>query len=78
MNGEDLQGRYLSVVQVATMLNVSRKTIYHMCSIGYLPCFKLGSRVLIDKPELQARLAELKAQSPRHQSAKNSPRKIVD
>jgi excisionase family DNA binding protein len=59
------------------MLNVSKKTIYAMCKRKYLPGFKLGGRVLIDKLELQERLEELK-QSTRNKSAKNSTRKIVD
>lgn len=77
MSNEDLKGRYLSVVQVANMLNVSKKTIYHMRKTGYLPGFKLGGRVLIDRLELQERLQELKEKCA-EQSAKNSTRKEVD
>ena len=74
---ENLKGRYFSVIDVATMLGVSVKTIYAMCKRKYLPSLKLGSRVLIDKLDLQQRLEELK-QSTRNKSAKNSTRKIVD
>lgn len=55
--------KYLTVEQVATMLNVSPKTIYHMHSTGYLPSLKLGSRVLFDKEELEARIEELKEET---------------
>ncbi|MGB3478929.1 MAG: helix-turn-helix domain-containing protein [bacterium] len=74
---EGLVNRYLSVAHVATLLGVSEKTIYAMCQRKYLPSLKLGRRVLIDPFDLQERLAELK-QRKQNESAKNSPRKIVD
>lgn len=77
MSNENLKGRYFSVIDVATMLGVSVKTIYAMCKRKYLPSLKLGSRVLIHKLDLQERLEELKL-STRNKGAKNGPRKIVD
>ena len=59
--------KYLTVEQVATMLNVSPKTIYHMHSTGYLPSLKLGSRVLFDKEELKARIQKLKEETRKKQ-----------
>ena len=62
--------KYLTVEQVATMFNVSPKTIYHMHSTGYLPSLKLGSRVLFDKEELGARFEELKEETRKKQMHK--------
>ena len=52
--------KYLTVDDVAALINVSNKTIYDWCSKGYLPCIKLGRLVRIDKNELLKRLNELK------------------
>jgi len=55
--------KYLDVEQVATMFGLSKKTIYHMHSTGYLPSIKLGSRVLFDKEELRERIEEIKEET---------------
>lgn len=63
--------KYLDVEQVATMFGLSKKTIYHMHSTGYLPSIKLGSRVLFDKEELRERIEEIKEET-RKKKKKNS------
>ncbi len=63
--------KYLDVEQVATMFGLSKKTIYHMHSTGYLPSIKLGSRVLFDKKELRERIEEIKEET-RKKKKKNS------
>jgi len=63
--------KYLDVEQVATMFGLSKKTIYHMHSTGYLPSIKLGSRVLFDKKELGERIEEIKEET-RKNKKKNS------
>ncbi len=63
--------KYLDVDQVATMFGLSKKTIYHMHSTGYLPSIKLGSRVLFDKKELRERIEEIKEET-RKKKKKNS------
>ena len=58
---DDFQGRkFLNVAQVARILNISKKTVYSMCSRGYLPCFKIGGRVLIEDIDLEVRIKEIK------------------
>lgn len=64
--------KYLDVEQVATMFGLSKKTIYHMHSTGYLPSIKLGSRVLFDKEELRERIKEIKEETRSKNKKKNS------
>ena len=71
MSNNNNNSKYLSVDQVATMFNVSKKTIYHMHLTGYLPSIKLGSRVLFDKEELRERIEEIKEET-RKKKKKNS------
>ena len=52
--------KFLNVAQVAASLHLSPKTIYAMCKRRYLPHVRIGSRVLFDPEELQARIQELK------------------
>lgn len=55
--------KYLTVDDVAALMQVSNKTIYDWCSKGYLPCLKFGRLVRIDKDDLLSRLEEIKNES---------------
>ena len=57
--------RYLNVSQLALILNISVKTIYAKCSIGELPFFRIGSRILFDPDDLQTYILEQKQKSLR-------------
>lgn len=63
MSNNNNNSKYLDVEQVATMFGLSKKTIYHMHSTGYLPSIKMGSRVLFDKGELMERIEEIKEET---------------
>lgn len=63
MSNNNNNSKYLDVEQVATMFGLSKKTIYHMHSTGYLPSIKLGRRVLFAKEELMERIEELKEET---------------
>jgi excisionase family DNA binding protein len=56
--------KYLTVDDVATLMNVSIKTVYNWCSKGYLPSIKFGRLVRINRKELSLRIEELKEASP--------------
>lgn len=71
MSDENLKGRYLDAQQVAVKYRISIKTVYHYRKTGFLPGFKLGSRVLFDKEELEARIEEIKEETRKKQK-KNS------
>jgi excisionase family DNA binding protein len=53
---ERVESRYLSVQEAATYLRCSRQRIYDLCSAGSLTRLKDGSRVLLDRAELDAYL----------------------
>ena len=55
--------KYLTVDDVAALMQVSNKTVYDWCSKGYLPCLKFGRLVRIDKDDLLTRLEEIKNES---------------
>jgi len=55
--------KYLTVDDVAALMQVSNKTVYDWCSKGYLPCLKFGRLVRIDKDDLSTRLEEIKNES---------------
>ena len=55
--------KYLTVDDVAALMQVSNKTVYDWCSKGYLPCLKFGRLVRIDKDDLLSRLEEIKNES---------------
>ena len=55
--------KYLTVDDVAALMQVSNKTVYDWCSKGYLPCLKFGRLVRIDKDDLATRLEEIKNES---------------
>jgi excisionase family DNA binding protein len=48
--------RYLSVAEVATYLRCTRQRVYDLCSQGALTRLKDGSRVLLDRNEVDAYL----------------------
>ncbi|MGB3477911.1 MAG: helix-turn-helix domain-containing protein [bacterium] len=80
MHNEDLKGRYLDAKQVADKYRISIKTVYRYRKTGFLPGFKLGSRVLFDKLDLDARIEEIKEISTQNKRTARvcSTRKIVD
>lgn len=80
MSNEELKGRYLDAKQVSAKYRISIKTVYHYRKTGFLPGFKLGSRVLFDKLDLDARIEEIKEISTRNKRTSRvcSTRKIVD
>jgi excisionase family DNA binding protein len=56
----DLSNRLsLGVLEAASVLGVSRPTIYRLIARGELPIFKLGSRTLILRTDLENLLAKL-------------------
>ena len=55
--------KYLTVDDVAALMQVSNKTVYDWCSKGYLPCLKFGRLVRIDKNDLLTRIEEIKNES---------------
>lgn len=55
--------KYLTVDDVAALMQVSNKTVYDWCSRGYLPCLKFGRLVRIDKDDLLLRIEEIKNES---------------
>ena len=55
--------KYLTVDDVAALMQVSNKTVYDWCSKGYLPCLKFGRLVRIDKDDLLTRIEEIKNES---------------
>lgn len=55
--------KYLTVDDVAALMQVSNKTVYDWCSKGYLPCLKFGRLVRIDKDDLLSRIEEIKNES---------------
>ena len=59
----DSANKYLTVDDVAALMQVSNKTVYDWCSKGYLPCLKFGRLVRIDKDDLLTRLEEIKNES---------------
>jgi excisionase family DNA binding protein len=59
----DSANKYLTVDDVAALMQVSNKTVYDWCSKGYLPCLKFGRLVRIDKDDLLSRLEEIKNES---------------
>ena len=55
--------KYLTVDDVAALMNVSIKTVYNWCSKGYLPSIKFGRLVRINREELSLRIEELRETS---------------
>jgi excisionase family DNA binding protein len=55
--------KYLTVNDVAALMNVSIKTVYSWCSKGYLPSIKFGRLVRINREELSLRIEELRETS---------------
>lgn len=55
--------KYLTVDDVAALMQVSNKTVYDWCSKGYLPSLKFGRLVRIDKDDLLSRIEEIKNES---------------
>jgi excisionase family DNA binding protein len=49
--------RYLSVAEAADYLRCSRQRVYDLCSQGTLRRLKDGTRVLLDRAEIDAYLA---------------------
>jgi excisionase family DNA binding protein len=54
----------LSVNEAAQALGISRPTIYRLIGRGELPMFKLGSRTLILRRDLENLLSRLVNQAP--------------
>lgn len=54
----------VSVANAASMLSISRPTIYRMIARGELATFKLGSRTLILRADLEALLDRLSQGAP--------------
>ena len=79
-NNSNIEDRYLDAKQVSAKYRLSIKTVYHYRKTGFLPGFKLGSRVLFDKLDLDARIEEIKETSTQNKRTSRvcSTRKEVD
>lgn len=50
----------LTAEEVATLLSVSRKSVYKWTEVGLLPCIRLGRAVRFDQADVEAFLQQAK------------------